>query len=244
MSGIQKIKQNRQQDFQSFGMELWLKDGDKAYVAFLASGKEDDARLDDYYRHSIELVDANGTRRWDNYICQKKAGQECRHCSNDHKPQHRFGLWVYVYHIVHAEKRNDTWTEVKLKTGGVEYKEDVNDFRIFSQGFGQKDYIWNQVVDIYQEHGTDKIVRVRRTGNEMKNTSYAIQAQQTADVKLNKEMMLKAQQLPGISEYYLKQEEANKPVSIQSESKAEPEFQFNTDEVLTESLSPNADDLF
>jgi hypothetical protein len=57
------------------------------------------------------------------------------------------------------------------------YKEVVNDFRILPLTFGRGNYIWNQLVDVYNDWGflNKGVVRVRRTGAAL-DTTYTITA--------------------------------------------------------------------
>lgn len=94
----------------------------------------------------------------------------------------------------------------KRASGEVQYKEDINDFRVFSHGFGSKDYLFNQVVDIFNEYGSlnKYVIRIKRTGSGMKDTSYAITST-TKIFELPKEMQTKVKELPGIREFFKKQ---------------------------------------
>ena len=49
---------------------------------------------------------------------------------------------------------------------------------MWSQGFGRSKYLWNQIVDIYDEDGSlnQHKVRIRRTGSGRDDTSYSIKA--------------------------------------------------------------------
>ena len=158
--------------------EVFLKDGDQVLMSIIPTGDEGDEKLTDFWRHAVQSQSNEGATRWTYSLCGKSIEQYCDVCSSGQRAQHRFALWAYVYHILHSEKNNDSWTEVKTKAGiEPQYKEEVNGFRMFSQGFGQRDYLWNQVVDIYEENGNlnDKVVRVRRRGSGMQDTNYSIQ---------------------------------------------------------------------
>ena len=54
----------------------------------------------------------------------------------------------------------------------------VNDFRIIPLGFGRSNYIWNQLVDVYNDWGAlnKGVMRVKRTGTGMYDTSYTLTA--------------------------------------------------------------------
>ena len=220
MAGIKSIVQNRKQDYQTGGLELWLKDGDQAHVAVIATGEENDARLDDFYRHTVQIRSTGDDAQvsWNNVLCDARNGKKCTLCDSGNKPQHRFGVWTYVYRIVHSENRDNAWKATKLKTGNVVYVEDVNDFRVFSQGFGQKDYIWNAFVDIYTEYGAlnMNVVRIKRSGSGMKDTSYLIRP--TADaVHLPNDVTKRAAELVPIVQFFSQSQESNQPVKIEDD---------------------------
>tara|TARA_B100000949_G_scaffold228979_1_gene237280 strand:+ start:1082 stop:1852 length:771 start_codon:yes stop_codon:yes gene_type:complete len=185
MAGIGKITQRRKDTVSNFtgGREVFLRDGDQVLMSIVPTGDDGDERLTDFWRHAVQSQSSDGATRWTYSLCGKSVDNYCDVCASGQRSQHRFALWVYVYHILHSEKNNDSWTEIKSKAGSdSQYKEDVNGFRMFSQGFGQRDYLWNQVVDIYEENGNlnDKVVRVRRRGSGMQDTNYSIQVTNTA----------------------------------------------------------------
>ena len=71
----------------------------------------------------------------------------------DTRPSHKFAFWAYVHSIIHAEKRNDTWEEIEGPNGRRMFRENVNDYKIISLGFGRSDYGWNQLVEVYSDWG-------------------------------------------------------------------------------------------
>jgi len=180
MSGIGKITQRRKDSVGTFagGREVFLRDGDQVLLSIVPTGDDGDERLTDFWRHAVQSQNSDGATRWTYSLCGKSVDKYCDVCASGQRSQHRFAFWSYVYHILHSEKNNDSWTEIKSKAGSdSQYKEEVNGFRMFSQGFGQRDYLWNQVVDIYEENGNlnDKVIRVRRRGSGMQDTNYSIQ---------------------------------------------------------------------
>ena len=185
MAGIGKITQRRKDTVSNFtgGREVFLRDGDQVLLSIIPTGDDGDERLTDFWRHAVQSQNADGATRWTYSLCGKSVDKYCDVCASGQRAQHRFALWIYVYHIMHSERNNDSWTEVKSKAGSdPQYKEEVNGFRMFSQGFGQRDYLWNQVVDIYEENGNlnDKVIRVRRRGAGMQDTNYSLQVTTTA----------------------------------------------------------------
>jgi|TARA_R110000824_G_scaffold147237_2_gene316682 hypothetical protein len=221
MSGIGKISQRRKDTVSSFtgGREVFLRDGDQVLLSIVPTGDDDDERLTDFWRHAVQSQTTEGGTRWTYSLCGKSVDKYCDVCASGQRAQHRFAFWSYVYHILHAEKNNDAWTEVKSKAGSdSQYKEEVNGFRMFSQGFGQRDYLWNQVVDIYEENGNlnDKIVRVRRRGSGMQDTNYSIQLTTTA-TELSDESTEELAGLGNAINFFIEREE-NSPFSANGTS--------------------------
>jgi len=211
MAGIGKITQRRKDTVSSFtgGREVFLKDGDQVLMSIIPTGDDGDEKLTDFWRHAVQSQSNEGATRWTYSLCGKSIEQYCDVCASGQRAQHRFALWAYVYHILHSEKNNDSWTEVKTKAGTEpQYKEEVNGFRMFSQGFGQRDYLWNQVVDIYEENGNlnDKVVRVRRRGSGMQDTNYSIQVTNTS-TKIPDESKTELDELGNAIDFFIEREE-------------------------------------
>jgi hypothetical protein len=68
--------------------------------------------------------------------------------------------------------------EISGPSGRKLFKEEVNDFRVIALTFGRSNYIWNQLVDIYNDWGAlnKGVMRIKRTGTGMYDTSYALAA--------------------------------------------------------------------
>ena len=211
MAGIGKISQRRKDSISSFtgGREVFLRDGDQVLMSIIPTGDEGDGKLTDLWRHAVQSKTSEGATRWTYSLCGKSVDKYCDVCAKGERPQHRFALWAYVYHILHTEKNNDSWTEVKTKAGNEpQYKEEVNGFRMFSQGFGQRDYLWNQVADIYEENGNlnEKVVRVRRRGSGMQDTNYSIQATNT-NTEIPDESKEELENLGDAIDFFIEREE-------------------------------------
>ena len=121
-----------------------------------------------------------------------------------YRPAHKFAFWGYVHEVIHPDKRNDDWIEVNGPGGKKMYKEEVNDFRVIALSFGRSDYIWNQLVDVYNDWGklNGGVVRVKRTGAGMYDTSYQI-APTARDSEMPEDRQADIEELPPIREYYL-----------------------------------------
>ena len=83
------------------------------------------------------------------------------------------------------------------------YKEEVNDFRIISLGFGRSDYIWNQLVDVYNDWVSlnKGVIRIRRTGSGMYDTSYSLAAT-ARDAEIPSDKLADIEELPDIKDYF------------------------------------------
>ena len=149
--------------------ELWFKDGDQAFMSIVATGDEDDPKLADYWMYTF-----NEEGRW-NSVLGGTSGPLAP-VPEGTRPSHRFGFWAFVHDVLHTERRVDTWEPVEGPSGRKLYRENVDDFKIVPLAFGRSNYIWNQLVDVYNDWGAlnKGVVRVRRTGSGMQDTSYTV----------------------------------------------------------------------
>jgi len=213
VGGIKKIQQRRDDEKSSSGgsgRELWLKDGDEAFVSILASGDEEDDRLDDLYIHSLQFTRDDGSTGWRTAMCQKENG-ECSHCADD-RPGHQFAMWVYAHSIFHPNQGDSSWTEQKDRRGTVRYRENIGEIRVFTRGFGRADYLWNMLVDVYNLHDglNNTIVRIKRTGSGPRDTSYNITGVPAAEktYQIPEEAQGEIEKLPPIKEFFVSRESA------------------------------------
>ena len=179
MSGISRIQKSRESARDSRNglnagperKEIWFKDGDQAFLSSVATGDENDTLLDDLYLYVYRVGN-----RWTNVLQDERV--DTNNIPDDVRPSHKFAFWAYVYNVIHTEKRNDSWEEVEGPGGKRMYKEDINDFRVVSLGFGRSDYVWNQLVDVYSDWGAlnKGVLRIKRTGTGAYDTSYQIAA--------------------------------------------------------------------
>lgn len=201
MSGIARIQSTRESGRtttteQALRREVWFKDGDQAFLTSVATGEEGDNKLDELYLYTYR----SGTR-WINLLSDD--GIDTSMVPEESRPSHKFAFWAYVHEILHTGRRDDTWEEIAGPGGKKMFKEDVNDFRIISLGFGRSDYIWNQLVDVYNDwSGLNKgVIRVRRTGSGMYDTSYSLAAT-ARDADIPQERMEEVAELPDIKVYF------------------------------------------
>ena len=93
--------------------------------------------------------------------------------------------------------------EIQGPQGRKLFKEEVNDFRVIALTFGRSNYIWNQLVDVYNDWGAlnKGVVRIKRTGTGMYDTSYTLTATaRESDVPEDK--LEEIDELPTIKGYF------------------------------------------
>jgi len=203
MGGINRIQAKReeirqpQQSDMAPAREIWFKDGDQAFVTPIASGEDGDNLLDEIYLYTYK-----SGNRWINLLSDDSVDTSV--VPDTYRPAHKFAFWGYVHEVIHPDKRNDDWIEVNGPGGKKMYKEEVNDFRVIALSFGRSDYIWNQLVDVYNDWGklNGGVVRVKRTGAGMYDTSYQI-APTARDSEMPDDRQPDIAELPPIKEYYL-----------------------------------------
>ena len=201
MSGISRIQAQRDHrssggENRTPGREVWFRDGDQAFLSAIATGEEGDSYLDDLYLYTY-----NSGNRWVNLLDDPDV--DASDVPDNTRPSHKFAFWAYVHEIIHTENRNDDWETVSGPGGRKMYKEVVNDFRIISLTFGRSDYIWNQLVDVYNDwNGLNKgVMRIKRTGTGMFDTSYQI-ATTAREGEVPTDAVAKQADLPTIKEYF------------------------------------------
>ena len=201
MSGIGRIQEARETRGQSGsngvpGREIWFRDGDQAFLSSIATGEEGDTYLDDLWMYTY-----NSGNRWVNLLDDPDVDKG--DVPDNVRPSHKFAFWAYVHEIIHTERRNDDWEVIQGPGGKKMYKETINDFRVVSLTFGRSDYIWNQLVDIYNDwNGLDKgVIRIKRTGTGMFDTSYQLAATARQE-EIPDEAEEKIADLPTVKEYF------------------------------------------
>ena len=201
MSGIGRIQEQRETRSQGGsngvpGREIWFRDGDHAFLSSIATGEEGDTNLDEIYMYTY-----NSGNRWVNLLDDEDVDKSG--VPDNQRPSHKFAFWAYVHEIIHSERRNDDWEVVNGPGGKKLYKETINDFRIVSLTFGRSDYIWNQLVDLYNDWGgLDKgVMRIKRTGTGMFDTSYQLAATARQE-EVPEDVEAKIADLPTVKEYF------------------------------------------
>lgn len=201
MGGINRIAQKQEKTQTGGGTgtpgrEIWFRDGDQAFLTPVATGEEGDDRFDEIYMYTYRVND-----RWTNKLSDDDI--DTSDVPDNVRPSHKFAFWAYVHEILHPERRNENWMEIQGPQGRKLFKEEVNDFRVIALTFGRSNYIWNQLVDVYNDWGAlnKGVVRIKRTGTGMYDTSYTLTATaRESDVPEDK--LEEIDELPTIKGYF------------------------------------------
>jgi hypothetical protein len=223
MSGISRIQRQRedlrrpQQQTQTPGREVWFKDGDQVFLSSIATGHDEDKFIDE-----IKLYTFRMGNRWINLLKHDTVDDSI--VPEDTRPSSKFAFWSYVHRIIHLDKLNDDWAAVEGPGGKMMYREDINDFRIVSLGFGRNDYVWDQLSGIYSDWGgLDKgVIRIKRSGAGLE-TSYTLSATPQTE-EIPSERKAEIAELPLVKDYFLERYGKNIELSLAAESQtAAPE---------------------
>ena len=203
MSGIGRIQSLREESRGEAASraavpfrEVWFKDGDQAFVTSIATGEDNDVNLDE-----VSLYTFRQGNRFVNLL--NADGVDLSAVPADSRPSRKFAFWGYVHEIIHNDKRNEDWEEMQGPGGRKMFKEVVNDYKVICLGFGRNDYLWNQLVDVYNDWNSlnKGVMRIKRTGAGMRDTSYAIAAT-ARDSSIPTDKQDEAEDLPAIQEYF------------------------------------------
>ena len=154
---------------------IFLKDGDQLFCTPVATGKDDDKLLDQYYMYAFP------TNTSFTYVLAGMKGEngliaddriDISNVPKVAKRQLKFALWVYVHNILHTQKAQDYWKEIEGPLGKKMFEETVNDFRIISLPLGAGKANFYSLAEIYNDWGSlDKgIVRFKRNGEGLETT--------------------------------------------------------------------------
>jgi len=202
MSGISRIQAKRDGERSPSSnapqrRELWFKDGDQAFISSVATGEDGDTMFDEVWLYTFK-----DGQRWTTLLADNDV--DTSRVPDGYRPSHKFAFWAYVYEVIHAEKRSDDWQEITGAGGKKAFKEEVNDYRIVSLSFGRSDYIWNQVLDVFNDWGqklNGGVMRVKRTGTGMYDTSYTVTATARA-IEVPAEKEAEKGELPTVKGYF------------------------------------------
>jgi hypothetical protein len=174
MSGIARIQSRIQERLQTQNIdtkEFFLRDGDQIFLSAAGDGKEGDPFVSE-----ISMITWREGNRFRNVLVTEDDDVDKMRTAlsipEDSRVQKKFAMWTYIYEALHVEKRIESWTSLEGPSGKTLYKEEVNDFRILSLPFGRGGYLWNQLVDIFEEWGSlnKGVIRIKRTGAGLETT--------------------------------------------------------------------------
>ena len=175
MSGIARIQSRIQERLLTQNLdtkEFFLRDGDQVFLSAAGDGKEGDPFISEISM----LTWREGNNRFRNVLITENDDVDkirvALNIPEDSRVQKKFAMWTYIYEALHVEKKVESWTALEGPSGKTLYKEEVNDFRIMSLTFGKGGYLWNQVVDIFEEWGSlnKGVIRIKRAGAGLETT--------------------------------------------------------------------------
>jgi len=168
--GINDIQKRRDEMPTGSGdsREIFLKDGDNAFMIPVGTGDDGDPYLADFEMYNYQV----GTG-WGNVLVDPDV--DASGVPDGIKPRAKWGLWGYCLDVLHSDKRKDEWTEMTDRAGRTVFREKVNDFRFITMGFGQSSVYWNMLVGIYMNGSlNNNVISFSRTGKGMNDTSYNV----------------------------------------------------------------------
>lgn len=212
MAGIADIQQryesyqsnrNSMSNSNSIGRQLFLKqDGDQAFIKSVATGSPEDPFLTEIRLHTFR---EDG--RWQSVLHTEDGPTD--EAPEDSVPSRKFALWAYVSEVKHPEKPNLglagdlDWEEEVLPSGKKVYVEPINDFRVITLSFGRGRYLWNELVDIYNDwQGLDKgVLRIKRNGLST-DTTYTITAVSDKTIEIPEDRLKEVSELTPLDEFF------------------------------------------
>ena len=211
MAGIADIQQryesyqqNRNsQSNNSVYKELFLKqDGDQAFIKAKATGTPEDPCLAE-----IRLPTFREDGRWQSVLHTEDGPAD--EVPEGSIPSRKFALWAYVSEVIHPEKPKTglagdlDWEEKSMPSGKTMFVEPINDFKIITLSFGRGRYLWNELVDIYNDwQGLDKgVLRIKRNGLST-DTTYTITAVSDKTIEIPEDKIKEMSELTPLDEYF------------------------------------------
>ena len=195
IAGISQRVDKEEQDRSSRrgpGSELWLYDGDIATVSIVPSGSPDDHRIQDFSTYRSTGMGRNGAYTYDAMAtgASSEGDYKAPEVDSGTSLRNKFGVWVYVEMVLRnpanakslektfSEEIVSAWETIQSPSGKSYLVQQEGTFQMWTQGFGRGKYLWNQIVDIFDEDGSlnKHKVKIRRTGSGRDDTSYSIKS--------------------------------------------------------------------
>ena len=141
---------------------LIIRENDQIFFTCVASERDDKDYLDDVYRYYL-----TDERRY----LLKHEDVDDSNVPEGTRAQHLLSMWVYVYYVLHEERRNNSWAEIETEAKKKMFKEDINDYKIIDFGYGRRNPD-DETYENYQKFltaieynkGYKGIVKIRKTG--------------------------------------------------------------------------------
>ena len=179
--------------------ELYFKAGDEAFVTFCSKI----ASKDDPNWTTLEFYECYDAPRPYKILNAETSNFDRLPPMEDRERlkfqlKSKFGLWVYVHGIIHAQYKDGC--EVVEKDGKKLFLETVNDYRVLTLGYGYQGATKYALKDIQEKWNNDLTagtIRIRREG-EGRHTMYRL-----TDTVRNDELPEEKQELQPIWEYYV-----------------------------------------
>lgn len=160
--------------------------------------------------HNVEMKSKNNKTFYKDILCDMEYDfdtdqfvGDCQYCADDNRRKSRFLTWAYVkcyYHNYQNPDATNPWPQVKLGSRRTVFKEAVEKFMVFSDGF----YMWQKLEGKIDMYGTltDRdylVIRhgARRSGKVTKDLEGLKESELDAD------LITQAQDLPDLEKIAL-----------------------------------------
>lgn len=196
----------------NFLPELYLRDGEKAFVRFLSKTDGSDDRFGVARVHGIRRVSQKTQKPYffDQYCTMEDTGQ-CVLCDkseedkNVGKASQRLAIWMFVekvYHKHQNQRAGEDDQEVWVKSqgpNGIVYVETVGAVRLLKKGVGKGGYFINFFKEFRNKYGRldSRTYEITRMGATKETTSYLI-LPQDKESEMGSELEAIAESLPSI----------------------------------------------
>lgn len=167
--------------------ELYLRDGDRAFVRFLSRADDSDDRFGTARVHSVKKQSKKGKIYSQDVFCTREDEGRCTLCDSEDqetkRTSDRLAVWVWIYKIWHThqnpklgEDDEEAWKQIRTKSGATFFEESIEAVQLFKKGYGNKGYIFDYFLTHFDRYGTmnDRTYEISRKGSSFNDTSYSI----------------------------------------------------------------------
>ena len=162
--GIRELNERASNAARSAGSDrpprLRLQDKERAVLRFLANGhdcEEDNGLINWTLYNKVPAPRFGEGRTVDSYCPRSPTtgdeSAECDYCTgpNRYPRRRKFGVWCFVRYIDRPAS-SETSKPIKLRSGKTVHRQTVNNALFWTQGWGQSDYLWNAICDLYDKY--------------------------------------------------------------------------------------------